>query len=223
MNFWPVGVQVIRSGESLPKKENIFLISNHQAMADIPALLSVACECERQRDLKWFVKDPIKWVPGIGWGMLFMDCLFVKRNWMADKEKVTKTFSRLKRNKSPFWVISFAEGTRITPKKKKRSQEFAKKMNLPILENVMLPRTKGFEATLEGLDTIEAIYDITIGYENSPPHLLELFFTPIERMHVNVQRYPMSAIPSSNEGRSAWVIERFVEKDKKLANFKIPF
>lgn len=50
-----------------------------------------AAECELG-DMKWMVKDIIKYVPGVGWGMLFLDCIFVKRDWTTDKESIRKTF-----------------------------------------------------------------------------------------------------------------------------------
>lgn len=214
----PLGVKVIRTGDPLPWRENAFLISNHQAMADIPVLLTLAHASGRMGDLKWFVKDPIKWVPGIGWGLQFVDSLFVKRNWMADREKVLATFSRIRSHQTPFWVVSFLEGTRATPKKIARSQNFGAKQGLPHLKYVMLPRTKGFEATLDGLgDLNQAIYLATIAYEGKAPTLRELFFGPVKRIHLHVSRF--TSWPMSASDRANWIIQHFEEMDQRLAHF----
>jgi 1-acyl-sn-glycerol-3-phosphate acyltransferase len=214
----PLRIKIEQYGDTLPRKENAFLIVNHQAMADIPILLTLAARSGRLGDLKWYVKDPLKWCPGIGWGMLFLDCLFVKRNWTADKEKVTATFSRIRKNESPFWVMSFLEGTRSTPSKIKRSQDFGKKKGLPHLEHVLLPRTKGFEATLDGLGEMnKAIYDITIAYDGNPPHLMSFFFGSMDRVLVFSKRY--TSWPKTPEEQSAWAVQRFVEKDALLKKF----
>ncbi|HEY8279613.1 MAG TPA: lysophospholipid acyltransferase family protein [Bdellovibrionota bacterium] len=220
-----LGVKFIQTGDSLPKRENAFVVANHQSGADIPALVVLAFRCRRARDLKWFVKDVIKWIPGIGWGMLFLDCLFVKRNWSADKEKILATFDRLRTHQVPFWILSFAEGTRLTPAKLKRSQEFERKARLPVLNQVMSPRTKGFEATLEGLGgMVDAVYDITLGYENFPvgevPGAMALFFGGIRRVHLHVKRYPMGTLPLNREGRGQWISERFTEKNARLEDFR---
>lgn len=213
--------EVVQSGDTLPLKENVFIFANHQSMSDIPALLEIARRCKRVQDTKWFVKDPLKWVPGIGWGLLFLDTLYVKRNWMADKEKVTATFARLRSSERPFWVVSFLEGTRATPAKIHRSQEFARKAGLPVLSRVQLPRTKGFEATLEGIDGLyDAVYDMTIGYEGPPPPLSKLFFTRVDRIHVHVKRYPAKDIPRDAKARGDWAIQRFVEKDALMERFQ---
>lgn len=213
-----LGTEVVRTGENLPWKENGFLISNHQAMADIPVLVNLAHESGRMGDTKWFVKDPLKWVPGVGWGLQFVDCLFVKRNWTADRERVMETFRRLREHQVPFWVVSFLEGTRANPKKIFRSQEFARKQGLPRLVHLMLPRTKGFEATLEGLgDLTQAVYIATIGYEGPPPSLTQLFFGPTEKIHLHVRRF--TDLPKSATDRAQWIIERYQEKDILLSHF----
>ncbi len=218
-----LGVRVVFTGDPLPIAENAFVISNHQSMMDIPVLVTLAKRCERSGDIKWFVKDPLKWVPGIGWGMLFLDCLFVKRNWLADKDMITETFARLRNHRVPFWVLSFVEGTRLTPSKLRRAQGFEEKTGQPLMRNVMSPRTKGFEATLEGLGTaVAAVYDLTIAYENFPvgrvPGLLSLFFGPVERVHVHGRRFVAAEIPA--EARATWILARFREKDARLAEFR---
>lgn len=218
------GLAIVRTGNALPPGENAFVIANHQSGADIPALIWLAHHEGRTADLKWFVKDVIKWVPGIGWGMLFLDCLFLKRNWAADKEKIVATFERLRKNRVRFWILSFVEGTRLTIAKRERSREHCRKAGLPELTHVMSPRTRGFEATLEGLGSmVDAVYDITIAFEGFPtgqiPGAMALFFGPLRRVHLDVRRFPVASIPPTREGRTQWVLDRFSEKDRRLAEF----
>lgn len=221
----PLGVKFVITGDTLPLKENAFVIANHQSGCDIPAVAVLASRCRRAGDLKWFVKDPIKWVPGVGWGLRFLDCLFVKRNWTADKDKILATFERLRERKAPFWILSFVEGTRLTPAKLLRSQEYCRKAGLPVLNEVMSPRTRGFEATLEGLGRMtDAVYDVTLGFEGYPvglvPGLRELFFGRMNRVHVHVRRFPAAGLPCEREGRVQWVLDRFEEKDSLMARFR---
>lgn len=219
------GVEFVATGDTPLRAENAFVVANHQSQADIPALVAIASRIGRAGDLKWFVKDPLKWVPGVGWGMLFLDCIFVKRNWSADKDKILATFERLRRNRVPFWVLSFVEGTRMTPAKLARSQSYEAKAGLPALQFVMSPRPKGFEATLEGLGSLtDAVYDMTIAFEGFPvgqvPGLGALFFGGIRRVHVHCARFPAASLPSTKEGRSQWILDRFVVKDQRLAQFR---
>jgi 1-acyl-sn-glycerol-3-phosphate acyltransferase len=212
-------IEIRVSGDSLSRGENIFLVANHQAMADIPVIVSIAARYLRHQDLKWFVKDPLKWVPGIGWGMKFLDCIFVKRNWIADRQHVLATFARLRESPLPFWVVSFLEGTRMRPHKLAKSQAYATRQGLPPLQHLMLPRTKGFEATLRGLEgRVAAVVDVTIGYEGAAPSLADLFLR-VRRVHVHLRRFPVTELPPDDGGRGAWVNERFREKDQLLAGF----
>ena len=74
-----------------------------------------------------------------GWPLL-------SRTWADDVEKINKTFHNLKTRKLPFWLASHIEGTRHVPEKVRQSQEYAKKHDLPVLTNVLLPRKKGIYA-----------------------------------------------------------------------------
>lgn len=214
--LFALGVKIRETGDDLPAGENVFFVANHQAMADIPVVLSVARKRGRTGDTKWFVKDPLKWVPGIGWGLILLDCLFVKRNWAADRESVMGVFARLRESGSPFWVMSFLEGTRSTPQKIAKSQAYARRQNLTPLRHLLMPRTKGFEATLEGLGgKVQAVYDCTIAYDGPPPNLLGLFYRT-RKIDVFVRRFPIAAVGPSPQ---AWVNQLFVEKDRLLDNF----
>ena len=72
--------------------ENALVIVNHQTMTDVQVLFLLARKAGRLGDLKWFVKDSLKYAPGFGWGMTFLDCLFVKRDWTADRAHIDQVF-----------------------------------------------------------------------------------------------------------------------------------
>lgn len=199
----------------LPWKENAFVVANHQAMADIPAILAMAEKSGRLGDLKWFAKSQLKWIPGLGWGLQFLDCLFVKRNWASDKTKIEGVFSRLRQNKSPYWVISFLEGTRSSKAKIQQSQKYAERMGYFPLQHLLQPRTKGFSATLEGLGSSnQAIYLLCINYEGPPPSLLKLFFGRPETISIRAERF--TEWPKDQDAQENWIRSRFQEMDQYL-------
>jgi hypothetical protein len=62
-------------------------------------------------------------------------------------------------------LVLFAEGTRFTPAKHAASIAFAEKSGLPPLKNLLLPRTKGFLATLQQIrGKFPAIYCATLAF-----------------------------------------------------------
>ena len=212
------GVQLKVSGDFIPARENALVIVNHQGMTDVFPLLMLAYQKDSLGDLKWFVKDVIKYIPGIGWGMLFLDCLFVKRSWNQDQKNIQKTFARFKTNQIPLWLISFVEGTRITPEKLKKSQIYSQKQGLPVLKNCMIPKTKGFVASVHGLSTsISAIYDVTLIYRQGVPSVFQLIFGQFKEFEIHIKRSLVRDLPSDSKDLSQWLIDRYVEKDHLIS------
>jgi 1-acyl-sn-glycerol-3-phosphate acyltransferase len=214
------GVKPVFTGDEVPPDENALIFANHQQMPDILAIMMIAYRKKRLGDMKWFVKDPIKYVPGIGWGLQFLDCIFVKRDWLADKKRILGTFSKFLNYRISIWLITFVEGTRFTTEKVARSQMQCRRKGLPDLEYVLIPRTRGFVAALEGLEGhLQAVYDVTIGYEEGLPRLHHLFRSQVKRIHIDVRRFPIADLPASDEGRTQWLKDRFVRKDALMKAF----
>jgi 1-acyl-sn-glycerol-3-phosphate acyltransferase len=214
------GVRIEVTGDPVPDRENALVVANHQQMPDISFLMFYARSKDRLGDMKWFVKDPIKYVPGVGWGMLFLDCPFVKRNWAADRESITHTFSRLVKGRVPVWLILFAEGTRVSPEKLSKNHDFARVHGLKPHQHLLLPRTKGFAASVQGLrGYLDAVYDITIGYPTGVPTLWQYSKGFAKVAHLHVRRYPLGEMPTEDDELSQWLIERFQEKDLRLDHF----
>jgi 1-acyl-sn-glycerol-3-phosphate acyltransferase len=215
------GITVRITGDAVPQKENAMLISNHQTITDVMVLLCFASRCGRLPDLKWFVKDVIKYVPGPGWGMRFLDCIFVKRNWDRDKDAIKSLFGKYAANQIPVFVISFLEGTRRNAKNARQSQDFAREHGLYVPQHTLVPRTKGFVATITGLrGHLDAVYDITLGYPDRVPSLFDCFACRVDHIEVHVKRHAMASLPEGPDELAAWVAQRFLEKDRLLADFQ---
>ncbi len=211
---------ILVTGAEVPLREDAIIVSNHQQMPDITTIMAFAKTKGRIGDLKFFVKDILKWVPGVGWGMLFLDCLFVKRNWSSDSDHILQTFSNLVDNKVPVWLVSFVEGTRARLHKIEASREFALGQGLEPLEHVLLPRTKGFAATVQGLRVhVSAVYDLTIGYEEGVPTLWQYIKGSAQRIHLHVRRFPVEELPTLEEDIRQWLLDRWSEKDQLLDSF----
>jgi 1-acyl-sn-glycerol-3-phosphate acyltransferase len=214
------GTKWIMSGDDVPPRENAIVVLNHQEMADITVIFSFARAKGRVGDLKWFVKDVLKYVPGIGWGMLFLDCPFIKRNWTADKEYIHRVFRNILKNDVPLWLMTFVEGTRVRPEKIARSREYAEKQGMKPFDHVLIPRTKGFVASVQALrGHVDAVYDLTIGYVGGVPTLWQWIKGYVRKVHLHVRRYAIDAVPEDGEALSDWLIKRFEEKDRLLDDF----
>jgi 1-acyl-sn-glycerol-3-phosphate acyltransferase len=214
------GTRIIVSGEDLPTDENVLVVSNHQQMPDITTIMALARSKGRLGDLKFFVKHALKWVPGVGWGMQFLNCPFLKRDWSADREKIDATFDTLVRERIPMWLVSFVEGTRATEAKIRASSEWAAARGIEPTRNVLIPRTKGFAASVEGLgDHLNAVYDFTIGYVEGVPSLWQFITGRVKQIHVHIRRFPADELPKIETELKKWLMDRFYEKDALLETY----
>lgn len=214
------GTRLEVSGDPMPEGENVILIANHQTGADIPLLFALAGLEKRCGDLKWFAKESVRYIPLAGWGMHFLDCVFVKRNWMADRQNIEQVFDKIVRYRVPMWLISFVEGTRLTPEKLARSRAFALRRDLPPPEHVMVPHTKGFHATILGLRShADAVYDVTIGYVGGIPSFWQWYKGQARRVCLHVRRFPLATLPTELDDLADWLLARFREKDALLDHY----
>lgn len=213
-----IGVRMTVLGDAIPQREDAIVIANHQSMADIAVILCLAFAKGRVADTKWMVKDILKYVPGIGWGLLFLGALFLKRDWATDEENIRKTFRRYAEGKLPLWLVSFPEGTRLTPKKLSLSQAYAKKAGLVATSYVLLPRPSGFIASVEGLrQRVHAVYSLTIKYPgDTPPSLSGLIRGEIDAVQLHVTRIPIAHVATDTKDLAGWLLTEFYAKDKRL-------
>ncbi len=212
-------IQFVVTGDDLPKNENALLIANHQQLTDVLALFPIARVRGRLGDLKWFAKESLRHVPGVGWGLTFIGCVFLKRDWFTDKARIERTFQHLIESGIPYWLISFVEGTRITPEKLRKSREHAVKRCLVPPSYTLVPRVKGFSASVQGLrGSAVAVYDVTIGYPKGIPSLWQYISGQVSEIHLHLKRYGMETLPNDEEGLARWLSDRFSEKEAWLGS-----
>ncbi|MBI5502318.1 MAG: acyltransferase [Deltaproteobacteria bacterium] len=214
------GTHIVVTGDAVPDEETALVLANHQQMADITFLMMFARSKGRLGEMRWFVKDGLKWVPGVGWGLYLLGSVFVKRDWAADRAGIERTFARLRRDRVPVWLVLFPEGTRLTAGKLERSRAWARGQGLEPLRHVQYPRPRGFVGSMVGLrEQLDAVYDVTIGYEGGVPTLRQFMLGYVERAHLHVRRFPTAELPAGEAELAEWLAERFREKDALLAGF----
>lgn len=215
------GIEVRFFGDPIPTGENALILPNHQTIADVMVVICFARRIGRQGDLKWFVKDPVKWVPGPGWGMKLLDCIYVKRDWSRDEAEIQRLFGRFKEENIPISLVSFLEGTRFTASKHAEALRFARERRLEEPQHTLIPRTKGFVATMNGLGPhLDAIHDLTIAYPGRVPTMLDCFLARVPRVDVYFRRFSVSGLPDGGDALEQWAQERFQEKDQLLADYR---
>ncbi len=212
------GTRLVVMGDALPPGESAVVFANHQSMADIVVLLNMALPMGRVTDMRWMVKASMRFVPFLGWAMLSLDFLFVKRDWSKDRARILGTFERLRGKAEPVWLVLFPEGTRKTPEKHAASMRQAAKLGYPATKRVMLPRPKGFAAALQGLSgKVQAVYGITVVYPGeAAPTLVQLFSGAVPEIRLIVKRYPIAELPTDAAEVARWLTAEFQEMNAEL-------
>lgn len=94
----------------------------------------------------------------------------------------------------------------------------------------MLPRTKGFAASVKGLRNshINHVYDITIAYYHhkrgfgSTPSLSDYIFGRLNeyQFRVHVDRFSMDQVPNDEADIAKWLVTLYEAKNVRLGNWK---
>lgn len=225
--MWPLlfekinKTKVLFAGDSVPPRERILLISNHRTEVDWMYMWDLALRKDCLGYVKYILKSSVRNVPIFGWAFYILEFILIERKWELDKPVIESMLATFKDPRDPLWLVLFPEGTDFTEKKCIRSQQFAEEHGLPILSNVLLPRTKGFTASLDSLrGSLDAVYDVTIGYKYRCPLFMDNVFgvDPAE-VHLHIRRVPLNEIPPTEDGGAAWLIEAFRRKDELLSTF----
>ncbi|KAL5203095.1 hypothetical protein ABZP36_014047 [Zizania latifolia] len=209
------------SGESVLPKERVLLFANHRTEVDWMYLWDLALRKGRLQCIKYILKKSLMKLPIFNWAFHIIEFIPVERKWEIDEPLIRKRLSELKNPHDPLWLAVFPEGTDYTEKKCIKSQEYAAEHGLPILNNVLLPKTKGFNCCLQELrGSIDAVYDITIAYKHRLPTFLDnVYGIDPSEVHIHVKIIQLSDIPTSEDEVADWLIERFKLKDKLLSDF----
>jgi 1-acyl-sn-glycerol-3-phosphate acyltransferase len=149
--------------------------------------------------------------------------VFLSRSWVKDKRSIEQTFAHLREYGLPFWLMTHPEGSRASPEKILKSQEFARSKNLPHLQHLLLPRIKGLKATMAGLrGSLETVLDVTLCWDK-PAGPLPFFFYGqggSRVVHCYLREFKMADIPEDDEAFETWLYARWAEKDQLVDTFK---
>ncbi|KAH9624669.1 hypothetical protein KSS87_001679 [Heliosperma pusillum] len=225
--LWPFlfekinNTRVVFSGEIVPVKERVLLLANHRTEVDWMYIWDLALRKGSLGYIKYVLKRSLMKLPVFGWAFHILEFIPVQRKWEIDEQIMHQMLSTLQDPQDPLWLAIFPEGTDFTEPKSIRSQRFAADHGLPILRNVLLPKTKGFYVCWDKLkNSLDAVYDVTIGYKPCCPSFLDNVFgvNPSE-VHIHIRRLSVIDIPGSEDKVASWLMNTYHLKDELLSEF----
>lgn len=172
---------------------------------------------------KAYAKKVISYIPTIGWNWKFAEFVFLERSFDKDKEIISTQLNEIFDYPDPVWLLLNAEGTRFTKTKHEASVKFAKERNMAVLNHHLIPRTKGFTASLKMLKKkCDSIMDVQLVFDKNDktePTIINLLRGKPLTGHLYLRRIPMSEVPEDEEAAGKWLHELFVRKDKLQTSF----
>ncbi|TQN72402.1 putative acyltransferase, partial [Colletotrichum shisoi] len=222
--------------------ERLVLVANHQIYTDWLYLWWVAYANAQSMHGHIYIilKDSLKYIPGVGIGMMFYGFIFMSRKMATDQPRLAHRIDKLKTRHvaangkeylHPMWLLLFPEGTNLSTNGRRKSAAWAAKMGLKDPEHVLLPRSTGtFFCLRELKDSLEYIYDCTVAYEGVPrgkfgDQYFSLVSTyiqgrPPRSVNFHWRRFRLADIPLDNaKAFDAWLRERWYEKDALMEEY----
>jgi 1-acyl-sn-glycerol-3-phosphate acyltransferase len=209
----------------------IILMANHQIYTDWLYLWWIAYCNGMHGRLYIILKESLKSVPILGWGMQLSQFIFLKRNWEKDKPHMASALNKLNKASEPMWLMLFPEGTNLAPSTREKSAAWAAKNNMKDMLHTLLPRSTGLQFCLQQLSsTVEYLYDCTVAYEGVPrgQYAQDIFTLkagylegrPPKSVHMYWRRYALKDIPFHNDKAfELWLVARWREKDLLIENY----
>ncbi len=218
---------------AVPVRESAVVICNHVYFGDFFLIHHIARRKRMMAYGRYFAKDSLKYMPIFGWGMYLCNMPFLKRNWQSDGRSLAGSLALYTRYSLPVWLVSHVEGSRITAKKLAECNRFGEKNGLPTMRNVLLPRCKGFIATINEFrgGHVKFVYDVTLAYYHrrrgwgATPSILQVFTGDLGEyhMHAHIDRIPIADIPTEEAAITRWMYDLYAKKDAFLSSLKEAF
>lgn len=208
------------------------IISNHQLYTDWLYLWCLLYKLNINHDkLIIILKNSLKHIPILGWGMQFFNFIFLKRNWSKDETTLNNQLGSI--SDDNFTLLLFPEGTTLSNESRPRSIRYTEKIGVKDFDYLLYPRVTGLLASIRALkhNNLVDIIDTTIAYPNIPKDiygqdyysLKSIFFNNNfpDIIHMHMNSYSLEDIPIDNdENFTKWLLSRWQEKEKRLELFE---
>lgn len=152
------------------------IVCNHVSTVDFLAVIAYLQKF-KIGSYNFVLKNEIVYTPGFGLVMYASPDIKLNRNWEKDKETFGKQIDKIKTDSTtnPLGLVEpngdkqiiliFPEGTRLNKKKLEEAQTFSLANNLPVFNNLLVPKTKGLWYLINHLDKtnkLGRVWDLTL-------------------------------------------------------------
>lgn len=197
----------------LNDNEYYLVVSNHLGASDFMLLSNLFKTKRTMKDLKYLIKSELKYFPVFYQMVDLLKFIAIDRNLSKDEKNISIRLNEIIDYKIPANIVIYPEGSRLTEKTLKSSQEFCKSKNYPEFTHVLCPRFGGFVLLCDTLKNshIKKVADITFTNLNgSTPPLWKIFFTSVTgKICYDIKIHSLDEIKDSKK----WLLKSFEYKN----------
>ena len=146
---------------------NLIVANSHQIEDWYGALMLTRC-ININGHFKVFLTEAVRYSnPLLGLILTLLEYPFLADNWMASREELKDLLRGFAEEDNPIMLFMFPEGGEpLTANALAKSLAFARREGRPALKHLLLPRTTGFNTTVESLrESSPCVYDMTIAHK----------------------------------------------------------
>ena len=241
------GVNICTSGDDAPCRDRVVLIVlNHHCRLDWMFFWPIAHRLRLLSGgaLKIALKENLRRAPFFGWAMQAFLFIFLRRNDRdGDLARLRASAEHAAAHGDRYALLIFPEGTDLSPSNVKLAQTFAEQKGKAAYTHVLYPRAAGFCEAMSALGgALDAVYDVTIRYDNHPKVVASDDARPNEgaclfhghwptHVHCHIERVGVTTIVGNamgghgvpkdplaiTERSAAWLQEAWARKEARLA------
>jgi 1-acyl-sn-glycerol-3-phosphate acyltransferase len=212
LRFEVEGLELAGPGPALIMMRHASIIDN--------GLPDILVAHEHGIGLRFVIKRELQALPTIDIGGRWVPTIFVRRA-SADSAGEVAALRRLAHDLGPGEaILIYPEGTRFTPKKLARAQEVIAERQPEIaplaaqLRNILPPRLGGPLALLDEAADVDVVFCGHVGFDGFQ-YVSDIWAGGLIGTTIRVRfwRYPAAEIPTDEQGRVAWLYERWQTVD----------
>jgi len=241
------GVKICTSGDDAPCRDRVVLIVlNHHCRLDWMFFWPVAHRLRLLSGgaLKIALKENLRRAPFFGWAMQAFLFIFLRRNDRdGDLARLRASAEHAAAHGDRYALLIFPEGTDLSPSNVELARTFAEQKGKAAYTHVLYPRAAGFCEAMSALGgALDAVYDVTIRYDNHPKVVASDDPRPNEgaclfhghwptHVHCHIERVGVDTIVGDAMGghgvpknplaiaerSTAWLQEAWARKEARLA------
>ena len=123
-------------------------------------------------------------------------------------------------------IVIFPEGTRITDEKLKAAQKFSRENNLPVFNNLQVPKTKGSWMMIKHLaetNRLGKIWDLTMAVPSiingRGAYIEDVMSKDVGSIYTDIRELKLNDEYKDMETFKTWFLNNWKDKDKFLENY----